>query len=679
MKFNWHPSKVAFLDFETQSEEPLTTTHKYATHPSTRVLTCVVKVEDQIHRMGPYLRPDDCEKLSRIASECTLVAHNAPFDAAIWEHAAKLPEATWFDTLPCARAAAYPGKLDDLGRLLTGQGKDPNGKRLIDMLCIVKNGKYPAVGPAHKLLLEYNVRDVELLEQIYGLVHSYGEPDVMSLDRTINDRGLPVDASRLHALVDLYYRNAEIQGNEFRERTGNVNPGSPKQVKDWMRAMGFKVPELNGVESIGKFAYKDFLARTEDFYYGDGDADAAVEAIVELMELRREVVRVGKGKAERAVEALESDSRVRDQFVYYGAHTGRWAGRGMQLHNMPKQELDVRELEPAYEAVVQAAKEASERLGYRVLHADVLNAMLRCVVRADNLLVADYGAVEARGVAWLTDEHKMLKLYSDPAQSVYLDMGEQLFGRRISKKNDPQEYTMAKTLVLGCGYGMSGAKFEYTCKSRGISTAVFDKAGMAAAEAVKVYRTSYPAIPIGWRLLHTALQDAMTHGEAQACKCLLYRNGEDLLCRLPSGRNIVYRNARVEQLVPGYCKLYGMPEVPVDTIVFDLPRMYGDKCKRGFLYGSKLCENIVQAMCRDMLADALLRCEGAGLKPVLHVHDEIVCEASPDRLHDFLHIMSTPPEWAPGFPVLAEGYSGPVWSKISKGYEELNMLNGVQC
>src|SRR5437868_6691223 len=223
VKLDWAPSRVAFIDYETQSECELETVHKYAAHPSTRALTCCVKYDGVMRRMGPYLSSEDKEFLADLSSSCTFVAHNAPFDAAIHELTLGLPPARWFDTLPCARAAGFPGKLDDIASILTGAGKDPNGKRLVDLLCIVRGGRVPAVGPAHKLLLDYNERDVELLEAVYHRVKEHGEPDVMTVDRTINDRGVPVDRESLRKLLALYEENADTLGQQFSDASGGVN------------------------------------------------------------------------------------------------------------------------------------------------------------------------------------------------------------------------------------------------------------------------------------------------------------------------------------------------------------------------------------------------------------------------------------------------------------------------
>lgn len=679
MKHCYDPkAPKAFIDVETQSEQPLDTVDKYVSHPSTRVLTCVVKHDGRITKMGPYLTSDNVEFLDKLSETHVFVAHNAPFDSAVLERVLGLPECEWWDTLPTARAAGLPGRLDDLGKALDGRGKDPNGKRLLDLLCILRPGqKPPAPGPAHQLLLDYNTRDVHLLELVYERTKEFVEPELIAVDHAINRRGVPIRADLLCKLRAMYSENAERMSARFAEVTGDVNPNSPKQVKEWLGNLGFVMPG----DSIGKNALRDFMAKPDDCYTGD-DPDGiceTVELIKEAMEARREVVRVGKGKADACLAGLSADSRLREQFVYWGAHTGRWSGRGMQLHNMPalsSRSVDTRKVDFTLDAMVRVAAEASaEALAKgepKVLVADVLGACLRRLVEADNLLVADYGAVEARCVAWMTGCKRMLALYADPKQSVYIDMGRTIFGRTIDKKKDAEEYRIAKDIVLGCGYGMSGAKFEIGCKLKGASLGAMIARGISGRDAVRIYRETYPEVPAGWDLMgDAAMRCAREGADTSACKCRFTRSGSDMHMVLPSGRRIVYRDVRVEMLVPAYCALYGMPLNPVPTITYTFPRGW-----RSFLYGAKLVENADQAMCRDLVADALMRCEKDGLRPTLHVHDEIGCQASDDGLEHMMRIMTQPPEWADGFPVLVEGYSGPIWSKCAKGYREVNMLRG---
>lgn len=679
MYLNWNPERVAFLDFETQSDVDLgaETLQKYVEHPSTRALTCCVKIDGIMHRMGPLLSDTDLALLDRISDTHVLVAHNAPFDAAVWEKVLHLPPVEWFDTLPCARCGALPGGLDKLGEALTGQGKDPNGKRLIDMLCKPNRQRPPLSNPAYFHLLQYNARDTELLEQVYHLVRPFTEPAVMTVDRTVNDRGIPVDREYLARLRELFHENAKRARQNFLEVTGDgdvmqgVNPQSGKQVMEWMRKKGVEPPQANGKDSLNKFAVKTMLAKPGEYFIGDGDEDAAISVVTEALELRREAVRVGKGKADSAWDALERDDRLRDLLVYGGGHTMRWTSRRLQLHNMPKAEYNFRDVEPTQEAIDAAVAEASAALGKPVMHADVLGGMLRGMVRADNLLVADYASIEAKCLAWLAEEQRMLDIYSDPNSSIYLDMAEKLFGRRIDKKKDSFLYDLSKSIVLGCGYGMSGFKFEYTMKMRDIDSSALAAVGLTAADAVKAYRTAYPKIPNLWKVTHDAVHAAVNGHASYACKCHMFMSGPNLHVVLPSGRVFLYRNAKVEPKVPAYCAFYGMDPVAVPTVVFTHPRGY-----TGFLYGSKLVENIDQAICRDLLAEALVHCEQDGLNPVLHVHDEVVCEKEPKHLERFMSIMSEVPSWAKGFPVTCEGYSGPLWTKNPKGYKECISMNG---
>lgn len=667
MKYNFQPTRCAFIDFETQSENDLVTVSKYVTHPSTRALTCVVKTEATgVVRLGPYLSPADLELLSQIASTHTLVAHNASFDAAVWERVCGLPEAEWFDTLPACRAAGLPGRLDDVGMRLTGRGKDKNGKTLIDMLCKIKPGGKvpPASNPAYKLLMQYNVRDVELLEEIYDKVHQYTEPEVIAADHAINWRGMPANRQRAERIQELYATNKEEAREAFDELTDGANPNSTKQVTEWLSRVGF------AFEKVNKVVWKTFLQDPSSQYVGDGDYEGALSIVKEAMEYRREVARVGGGKVNAMLAAMDSDERIREQLVYWGAHTGRWSARKVQPHNFPSSDVGVHpeEVELTEEGVAEAAVHGTEhfaKLGQRkvVNKSDVLGALLRTVItHEDGLSFADYGAVELRAVAWLCNCTAMLDALKDPKASLYLDTAERIFGERISKKDD--RYVFVKALVLGSTYGMSGAKFEAMCKLRDVNTDALDKLGISVSGTVKEFRKLYPELPAVWSELGDAVLAATSGEPTEAARCQFFMHEGHLHCRLPSGRCIVYRDARVELTVPAYCRMYNMPEIPVPTVVYTQPRGW-----RGFLYGSKVCENVAQAVCRDLLATSTVHAEQMGFEPVVHVHDELGCRTR--NLDGMLQMMSDVPEWADGFPILVEGYTSNYWSKFGRHEESV--------
>lgn len=651
---------MAFIDFETQSAAELVTPHKYASHESTRVACVVVKVDNHVHRIGPYLDDEAKRFLAGVAATHTLVAHNAPFDAAIWKHHVGAP-ARWFDTLPRARAAGFPGGLDKIGNILEGRGKDPLGKRYIDMLCKVKahggEYKYPAGTPyVWEGLIEYCARDVELLEALYHRVKYYGEPKVIDVDRTINERGVPVDRGLLTRLQELYTVCSGEAAEEFDRMTKGVNPRSSVQMRAWLESVGFNV------SSINRNAMKQLMADPDSFYEGE-DCPAAFVEVAKAMSLRSEVVRVGRSKIDAAFKYLDPDDRMRELTVYYGAHTGRWTGRGPQLQNVPHAipGLDFEEAlsNLTVEYVRSVAARSHKRGGEQAVSLDVLNSLLRPIVRSKlGLLVADYSQVEARCVAWIAGEEKLLAIYRDTSRNQYCELGSTLYGRTITKR-DEGEYIVSKALMLGCMYGMSGRKFASLCRLNDINVESLLNRGFKVEDAVRVFRETYPKVVEAWRDLGCALLSVVKGGREQyLCRCHITMIGSDLHIILPSGRPIVYRCARAEFVTPIYAAWIGKPDLKVETVLFIRPN--GGV---GYLYGSLAFENIAQAICRDLLAESLVNAEQDGLHPILHVHDEDVTEDEPDKLGRLMEIMTTGSPWATGFPVMAEGYAGPFWAK----------------
>lgn len=686
MRLDWKPKSVAFLDVETQSCADLreVTLSKYAKDSSTRLATCVVQLPDG--QFWHYRRDEDpaekLDELRTLAKEHTFVAHNAPFDAAILQNVLGI-EATWFDTLMCARAAGLPGKLGSIGEVLGIGGKDPHGKRLIEMVCKVKcRGGKPDYVTGNKhlwdALLAYNITDVERLRDIYEQVKEFVEPEVMTVDRVINERGIPIDIDLLERLLLTYDENERRCKESFVELTDDVNPKSVPQVKAWLNRQGFAIKALN------KVVLNDLLSNPEKFYSGDDeDCPGAVAALFDVLQLRRELTRVGRGKVDTAIRLLEDDCRIRDQHVYWGAHTGRWSGRALQIHNMPASHFkcDVDKLldNLTYEActaevarVIVESGDKSDNTKLRAGVSDALNAMLRSMVCGDgDMLIADFSAVEARGVAWVADDPKLLAVFADPHRSVYIDFGTELYGRKIGKESDPTEYFIAKQIVLASGYGMGGSKFEHICTMRKLDLSSFRALGLTAQSCVKRFRETYPAVPAVWRAYDGAAKDAIMGKVVEAGKCTFCMDGQHLNVILPSGRRLVYRDARIEQLTPSWAKLQGL-DIKQPTVTYANPHGY-----RGYLYGGRTCENIVQAVCRDLLAEALVHAEQAGLVPIMHVHDELICSSPRDRLGELLCLMTDPPKWARGFPVRAEGFAASRWcKKPPKGYPRGEAIGG---
>lgn len=408
------------------------------------------------------------------------------------------------------------------------------------------------------------------------------------------------------------------------------------------------------------------------------------ELCIEVLKLRQAATRISKGKIDRIIGMADGDSRVRHLLVYHGAHTGRWTGRGFQPHNLARgvnglEVEDVISYAENGELTMPVIETAAELAGASV--DDCLNTLLRPVFVGVGgpLLIVDYGAIEARGVAWCAGDESLLAAFSDPGADLYCEMASSIYGRIITKA-DKVERQIGKVTVLGAGYSMGAPKFALYCKNSRIDLAA---AGTSAEACIEAYRDKYPAIAgrkVGkyrrgglWKDVQAAAFGAVQNPAAypqKAGNCGFSHLSGNLCITLPSGRVMTYRGARVVDRVPPYCKLLGLPEIAKPTLIYSNPRGY-----EGTLYGGLITENIVQAICRDLLATALVRLEREGFKTVLHIHDEIICEGG--DLEAMAQIMSEAPSWAPGFPVLVEGFTCPRYSKTPfKDSTHIKALNG---
>lgn len=592
----------------------------------------------------------------------TFAAHNAlGFDAMAWERlcAPDMPQPEWYDTLPCARAAGLPGGLDEIGERLTGQGKTEHGKKA--MLLLSRAKWKPGAGPVYTvgtsalwdLVIKYTVQDVALLERVFHETIDCGEPDVLEADRAINSRGVRIDRKFAEALQAIWSACEWSAGQQIGVLTDgeitSTNIRATEQVKRWVESQGVKLDRLDK-HQVGRL-----LDNPEEF---SEDADAPQMAkIVEVLSLRQVAVSASAAKLSGLQSRADGETdRVKDSLVYHGAGPGRWTGRGVQLHNMARghAEVDVPGCLDLFERGEFYEENLRPLFGKAPLR-DALSSLIRPVFCSgpDTLLaIADFAGIEARGLAWVADDHEMLDIFrtgGDP----YKVMAGAIFGvepARVSK----EQRQIGKVVVLGCGYGMGHNKFGLFCKQNRID---LEAVGTSAQACISTYREARHAVKSQWKRFDQVVM-AIVRGDRLAAdegKCDFAMREGHLLCRLPSGRVITYRNARVEMLVPPYCKMLGLPEVPKPSVVYMHPRGYVKS-----LYGGLITENIVQAICRDLLALALVRCEAEELPVVMHVHDEIVCEvetgAADAALDRLCEIMAESPPWAEGFPIGVEGF-----------------------
>jgi DNA polymerase len=670
-------SNFVLVDLETQSAVDLRKvgSQAYLKDKSTRLMSAVFLAERLMVVWVPRsrlpmsdkpidgeLRADGCEIMywtgeivppiidKLIRNGAVFVAHNADnFDRLAWEILVGGPQPDWYDTIHACRANGLPAGLDRASRALGGEGKDDRGSRAMHLLCKAKytagEVKYPVGTPElWKQLLQYNVIDVLELKRVFEHT-GVTEPELLKVHQKINARGIPVDLALARKLRDLWTELGEQARDEVAKLTNGElkeqDLNSPAKVKNWLARKGFPVA------SLARAQIEQMIADPDGFF---GDADDETAALVhQVLLARQQSVRTAPGKLDRILGSAGEGYRVRNCFVYYGAHTGRWSARELQPHNFPRglNGLDVGELLRLHAArglQLTDVRQAAAMVGGST--ADALGTLMRPVIRAPKgrrLVICDYASVEARCVAWLARDGAMLGAFT--GRDIYCEMASTIFGRTVTKANKT-ERQVGKNTVLGCGYQMGAKKFAASAALQGCN---LEAAGVTGEQCVKAFREQFPSVPRMWKAYDVAFRHAIDRGNKTACRCLFLREGDDIIIRLPSGRELRYRDVKMEMLTP----VWGGEPRPTPT--YYSPRGY-----RKTVYGGYLTENISQATCRDLLAHAMMSLDSLDWNVVMHVHDELVLEVKEcDQflaLRDMLKVMSTPPEWASGFPLAVEGF-----------------------
>lgn len=584
-------------------------------------------------------------------SEIVKVAHNTAFERAALSKVLcrNLPPEEWEDTMIMAAMNGLPQSLDACGAALqlTDQ-KLKEGKLLINYFCkpckpTLSNGGRTRNHPEHapdkwQRFVDYCVRDVEVCQQIHKRLASYPvtdfEREVWALDARMNERGVQISKELAEAAVSIDTQLREKHLAEMKQLTGLENPNSVAQLKEWLEAVGIQV------DSINKATIKDLLATTKD------------PTVRRVLELRQLLGKTSTKKYEAMLSAVCKDERIKGLLQYYGAaRTGRWAGRLVQVQNLPQNHLDqidkVREL-------VQAEDIESLELVFDSI-SDVLSQLIRTAFVAKDghtFLVADYSAIEARVIAYLAGEQWRLDTFAQGGD-IYCSSASQMFGVPVEKHGVNKHLRQkGKIAELACGYGGGVSAL----KAFGA-----DKMGLTEDEMQNIvtqWRAASPTIPRLWRGVESAAKQALKvpgmrcsviTGNAGRFVCTYWRDGNALRCELPSGRVLSYWGARLDN---------------DGSVCFMGQNQTTRKWEKTQTWGGRLVENIVQAFARDCLAVAMTRLDAAGYRIVFHVHDELIAEAPVgSRWQDMAEIMALPIDWAPGLLLPADGYETPFYMK----------------
>lgn len=481
----------------------------------------------------------------------------------------------------------------------------------------------------------YCKRDVKaeraIREKLLQLPMLESERQLYKLDQLINDRGILVDADFCDAAIRVSDDLTEAAQMRYKALTGIENPNSLVALKKWLRDQTGE-----DVSSITKETLPQLL---EQF--------AAYPAVCEVLQIRSLLGKTSIAKYQKMLETMCSDGRSRGNTQFFGAKTGRWAGRQIQLQNLPQNHLD--DLDTARGAVAEGDYEL-----LAMMYDDPTDVLRQCIRTAiipspgKKFIVADFSAIEARVIAWLAGEQWRLDTFS-AGRDIYCASASQMFGVPVEKHGiNGHLRQKGKVAELALGYaGSVGA-----LKAMGAL-----KMGMEENELkpiVEKWREASPKIVQLWHQIEDAyfacIRDHQPH-RINNYLSVLWDHGI-LFIVLPSGRRMGYARPWMDR------DPYGRPKMSYEDIV-------GGKVGRIETYYGKLTENVVQATARDCLAQAMLKLDAAGYEIVFHVHDEVIIEIDQrtDALEDVCRIMGEPIPWAPGLPLRADGYECSYYKK----------------
>lgn len=726
-------------DFESRSACDLNKhgSWLYSLHPTTEVM-CLrynlpwegnkVRLWHMAHThllMSESPPPEDLFRA--IKDGCLMEAHNAFFEYVIWLNQMRrlrgwpvVPTDQYRCSAAKASAMSLPRKLELVAEALhLPVQKDKKGHAR--MLRISKPRK-PRKAEREAWKAKHGDKPMPLLwneteEDIVGN-WSYCARDVLTekelsaslpdlssyelrvwkMDQALNRRGVRVDLDMAHAALDIATRWKVRLNKELFAMTGVEKGTQRAQVKAWLL-------EHEGVD------LPDTKADTLEWFIEHEELSGRAGRV---MAITMDVNRTSTRKYETMINKSDDEGRVRDIMMYCGAErTGRWAGKGIQVHNYPARDLIVKDFDGAAELI-----KTGDLDWIHALYGDVMkflsHSLRGSIIPSEgrDFMVADYAAIEARCVLWLAGALEALKIFTGGGD-IYCDMASGIYAREIVKGRDLTERQFGKQAVLGLGYGMGFVTFLLTCRRYKIHFSVqqvldimgrhrmlkyIERAKTAVdggkpgdtkdskgvvhgpnyryqlTEAredidkiwhelalmkytVDVYRKRYPEVKAMWKAQEEAaiaITRSYKRGEDRVIDCgqvQWYMDGRFLSCRLPSGRPLRYCDPFIKPVKTSWGET--RPSL----------RYYGihsltKQWKREHSYGGKLTENITQATARDIMAVAKLRAHEADLPydPVMSVHDELVSEVDRDKgsLDEFEELMSTMPPWADGCPIEAE-------------------------
>ena len=637
------------IDLETYSSVDLgkSGVYKYAESEDFEILLFAYSINDGEVRVmdlaSGEIIPE--EILSALSDESIEKwAFNANFERVCLSRflGKRLKPQGWHCTMIWSAYLGLPLSLEKVGEVLKLDKQKMNeGKALIRYFSIPckptkTNGMRTRNLPHHDLgkwstFKKYNQRDVETEMAIKKKLSAFPMPqsewENYWIDQNINDRGILID----EVLVDSAIKFDEILRDENMDRaiglTGLENPNSTLQLKEWLNKKGLDI------ESLAKKDVESALKNAE------GD-------IKEVLELRQELSKSSVRKYDAMKNVKGKDNRARGLIQFYGANrTGRYSGRLIQVQNLRRNNL--KDLELARSLVKNRDYETMEIL-YEY-PSDILSQLIRTAFipkEGTRFIISDFSAIEARVLAWLAGEQWVLDAFEN-GEDIYCRTASRMFGVPVEKHGvNGHLRQKGKIATLACGYqGALGALKAMGGIEMGLSEDELQS-------IVDSWREANPNIVSLWWDIDSVVKRVVKTRSKEKYKNLVisYEKGI-LFIELPSKRRLAYPKAKI-----------GMNRFGGESIVYE-GIVVGNKWDKIESYGGKFVENIVQAIARDILAEAMMRLEKKGFNIVMHIHDEVVIESDSSSIEEINEIMSIVPSWAPGLILDADGFESEFYKK----------------
>lgn len=649
------------IDIETYSDVNIKKAglYRYVQSPAFRVLLFAYSfdgAEPQIIDLAQGEKIPLDVQIALFSPDIVKHAYNAAFEwYCLSKHFRVKEPAKWLPQWRCTMVhGLYCGLIGGLGKvgevlgLPADKQKDKIGGLLIQKFCVPgKNGQ--PITPAQEpqkwgLFKSYCKQDVVTEMEVERRLSAFPVPDRVQReweqDMRVNLAGVRLDMDLAEGAKA--YADAELAGlkEQLRLITGLANPGSAAQMKAWLsEQLGEEVPKLD------KAAVEEYLDREE--------LPVKVRA---ALELKQRLGKTSVSKYKAMLDCVCPDGRIRGLLQFYGAsRTGRWAGRLVQMQNLPRNYIE--ELDYARELVKTGRVEELALVFGNV--PDTLSQLIRTAfipAEGHKFVVADFSAIEARVIAWLAGETWRMKAFAN-GEDIYCASASRIFGVPVVKHGiNGHLRQKGKVAELACGYG-GGVP---AMKSMG-------GANMPESELKQIindWRRASPSIVQLWYALESAAMAAVRTGMPESAAGLIFRyesTPEDLrflTIELPSGRKLFYAN----------------PFFAPNRFGNDSLHYYGAKAGKWTAletYGGKLTENVVQAIARDCLAAALDNLEAAGYRTVMHIHDEVILDVPSDKadLDRVCRLMcartpfAQPIPWAKGLLLNADGFVGEYYKK----------------